>query len=535
MSSAPSSPDGPASPPVVELAPLIEKQQGRRAWYRVFGICCLITFLDGFDFQILSFTATYLKGDFGLSDTQLGTLGTVGLFGTLVGGLCMGYLGDRIGRKPSIAMCVAGFGVFMMAFALADTYAHLFVLRFVSGFFLAGVLPLSWALTAEYAPKRFRVTAISVIMVGYTLGGAAGGPVSNLMVPGYGWSSVFVAGGVCSLLALVPVMLFLPESVKFLAQRGRPDADRRIAQILTRLWPGQAVEPATHFVPGDPQPAAPGRKFTPVTLFRGSLARITPLLWTVYVCSSALIYFMVFWTPLINERMGFSVSSAALIAAAASVAGACAQLAISRFVDRKGVGSILWMPLMATAAMLTLGLGAPGPVLYICVIISAKMFINGGHGGITSIAGTFYPTAIRANGAAWASSVAKVGAMVGPWLGGVLLDAGLGTSGAFTVFALCPAVMVVVLLAMGRAQKSLSPDTEGALASGGPEGDAAAFADVATARVDDGDGPDGTRLAKDAGGADPAADHTGSATAAPVLTGGHGDTAPGRQKPEPQP
>ncbi|MGV9347360.1 hypothetical protein ACWDSD_21560 [Streptomyces spiralis] len=73
------------------------------------------------------------------------------------------------------------------------------------------------------------------------------------------------------------------------------------------------------------------------------------------------------------------------------------------------------------------------------------MFVNGGHGGITSIAGTFYPPAIRANGAAWASSVAKIGAMVGPWLGGVILDAGLGARGAFTVFAVCPAVMVLVL------------------------------------------------------------------------------------------
>ncbi|HWM36630.1 MAG TPA: hypothetical protein VNS49_05870, partial [Streptomyces sp.] len=214
---------------------------------------------------------------------------------------------------------------------------------------------------------------------------------------------------------------------------------------------------------GDPQPVLTEGKFTPVKLFRGSLARITPFLWLVYLLSSALIYFMVFWTPLINERMGFSVSSAATIAAAASVAGAGAQLAISRFVDRKGVGSILWMPLMASVAMLTLGLGAPGPVLYICVIISAKMFINGGHGGITSIAGTFYPTPIRANGAAWASSVAKVGAMIGPWLGGVLLDAGLGTGGAFTTFAVCPILMVVLLFAMGRAQKSLPPDTEGAL------------------------------------------------------------------------
>jgi AAHS family 4-hydroxybenzoate transporter-like MFS transporter len=465
MTSTPS-----ASPPVVALAPLIEKQRASRAWILLFAVCCAITFLDGFDFQILSFTATYLKHDFTLSDTQLGTLGTVGLFGTLVGGLIMGYVGDRIGRRPAIIVCVLGFGVFMLGFALAGSYGQLFALRFVSGLFLGGVLPLSWALSAEYAPKRYRVTAISIIMVGYTLGGAVGGPVSNVLVPGHGWSSVFVLGGVCSLLCVVPVLLWLPESVKFLVQRDRGDTGERVAKILGKLWPGYEVAPGTRFVTGDPQPPGGERKFTPAVLFRGHLAKVTPLLWLVYVCSSALIYFMVFWTPMINERIGFSVSTAATIAAAASVAGAVAQLFISRFVDRRGVGTILWMPLLAIVAMLTLGLGALGPAAYVCFIISAKMFINGGHGGITSIAGTFYPTPIRANGAAWASSVAKVGAMAGPWLGGVLLDAGMGPGGAFTVFALCPIVMVALLFALGRVQRGLTAQTEGALLTGAETG-----------------------------------------------------------------
>ncbi|MFI9780174.1 hypothetical protein ACIHCV_36695 [Streptomyces sp. NPDC051956] len=74
-------------------------------------------------------------------------------------------------------------------------------------------------------------------------------------------------------------------------------------------------------------------------------------------------------------------------------------------------------------------------------------------------------TAVRANGAAWASSVAKVGAMIGPWLGGVLLDTGLGARGAFVIFAVCPAAMVLVLICLGRAQRRLPIDAEGAVAT----------------------------------------------------------------------
>lgn len=452
-----------ATPHLVELAPIIERQRANRRWLLMYAVCCLITFLDGFDFQILSFAATYLKKDFGLTETQLGTLGTVGLFGTMIGALIMGYLADRMGRRPTIIVSVAGFGVFMLGFAQADTYAHLFALRFISGLFLGGVLPLTWALAAEYAPKRFRVTAVSIIMCGYTLGGAAGGPVSNWLIPDYGWRSVFVVGGVCSLLTVLAVLPLLPESVKFLALKARPDSDERISRILSRFQPGLSIEPGTRFTTEAQEQAHSGKRFTPAQLFRGHLAAITPLLWVVYLLSSALIYFLVFWTPMINERMGFNVSAAATIAALASVAGAVAQLFISRFVDRKGAGIILWMPLAAVICMVTLGSGALAPAVYVAFVIGAKMFVNGGHGGITSIAGTFYPTAIRANGAAWASSVAKIGAMIGPWLGGVILDAGLGAQGAFTVFAVCPAVMVVVLFVFGRVQRRLPAKAEGAI------------------------------------------------------------------------
>ncbi len=457
-----------ATRPVVEVAPIVERQRASRYWLLMYAVCCLITFLDGFDFQILSFAATYIRKDFGFTGTQLGTLATVGLFGTMIGALIMGYLADRIGRRPTIVASVAGFGLFMLGFAYADTYAHLFALRFVSGLFLGGVLPLTWALAAEYAPKRFRVTAVSIIMVGYTLGGAAGGPVSNWLIPEYGWRSVFVVGGVCSLLTLLAVLPLVPESVKFLVLKARPGSDERVSRILRRLQPGLSIEPGTRFTTEAQEQAHSGKRFTPAQLFRGHLAAITPLLWLVYLLSSALIYFLVFWTPMINEQMGFSVSAAATIAALASVAGAVAQLFISRFVDRKGAGIILWMPLAAVVCMLTLGTGVLGPAVYVAFVIGAKMFVNGGHGGITSIAGTFYPTGIRANGAAWASSVAKVGAMVGPWLGGVILDAGLGAHGAFTVFAACPAVMVLVLFVLGRVQRRLPAEAEGALSVEAP-------------------------------------------------------------------
>ncbi|WP_051879172.1 hypothetical protein [Streptomyces sp. NRRL B-24720] len=103
-------------------------------------------------------------------------------------------------------------------------------------------------------------------------------PSPNWLVPEYGWRSVFVVGGVCSLLTVFAMLALLPESVKFLALKARPRGDERIARILARLQPDLAIEPGTRFIAGDPQLADHGKRFTPAQLYRGHLMGITPLL-----------------------------------------------------------------------------------------------------------------------------------------------------------------------------------------------------------------------------------------------------------------
>lgn len=447
----------------VDVTPIIERQRAGRFWISMFVVSWLVTFLDGFDFQLISFAGTPIEKAFGISDSQLGTLGTIGLLGTLAGGIGLGYVGDRIGRKPSIVICAVGFGIFMILFATAADYPQLIIWRTLSGLFLGAALPLTWALNTEYAPARMRSTSVVIIMIGYSLGAACGGPLSNLLIPSYGWGSVFVAGGVCSLLVVIPVLLVLPESVKFLAQKDR--RPERVAAILGRVQPGLTFPQGTRFVVGPI--GVDTQAFNPAMLFRGALKRITPLLWVAYMCSSALIYYLSFWGPIINERMGFSMSAAANIAACGAVAGCVGQLIIGRFIDRRGVGTTGVMPLLAVPTLLVIGLVALQPAMYIAVLMFAQIVVVGGHGGMHSIAAIFYRPAIRSNGAAWATSIAKVGAMVGPLLAGLLLDGGVSAQGTFFVFAIFPVLMAVLLFLVGAAQRKLPPEADGALAPKG--------------------------------------------------------------------
>jgi AAHS family 4-hydroxybenzoate transporter-like MFS transporter len=451
----------PAADPVVDIAPIIEHQKVSRFWIGLFVLSWAITFLDGFDFQVIGFAGSFIKKAYQLSNTQLGTLGSVGLVGLLVGGLTLGYLGDRIGRRRSIILAVAGFGVFVLLFPLSQNFGELLVLRLLSGVFLGGVLPLIWALCTEYAPSRMRSTSVVIIMIGYSLGTALGGPLSNLLIPPFGWQSVFVTGGIVSLVVLVPVVLFLPESVKFLAEK---DLKRDlVVRTLRRAQPDLTFPEGARFVVGTT--AAQRRSFRLGDLFRGRLAAITPTLWVAYICSSAVIYFLAFWQPILNQSLGFTVSAAANIAAGAAVAGAVGQLIIGRFIDIRGTMSITVMPVVGLAGLLLLGLVPLGPAAYIPVILLAQLAITGGHGGMHSISGIFYRPAIRANGAAWATSIAKVGAIIGPWLAGVLMDGGMGARSTFFVVALFPLIMAMVLFVLGRLQRGLPAGTDGALSA----------------------------------------------------------------------
>ncbi len=197
----------------------------------------------------------------------------MGLFGTMVGGFALGYLGDRIGRRPVVVFATALFGILTMCFALANSYGSLVSLRFIDGLPLGGMLPLAWALNIEYAPKRYRATIVTVIMMGYSLGTALGGPIAIWLIPKFGWKSVFVFGGAFSLFCSAVLFAILPESIRFLASKGL-GADR-IAPIVRRIAPGACCPPAACGERRNRTDRLP----MPSLLFRGELRFITPLIW----------------------------------------------------------------------------------------------------------------------------------------------------------------------------------------------------------------------------------------------------------------
>jgi len=430
----------------VDVSEIIEAQKLSGFLMGLVAISWIITFFDGLDANLISFAAPYFRSDYHLSTVQTGNIFAMHQLGTLLGGFLFAYIGDKIGRRPTVILATALFGVFTMSFYFASSYESLFLLRLIDGFPLGGMLPLAWALNIEYAPKRYRATIVTVIMMGYSLGTALGGPIANAIIPGFGWKSLFIFGGAAAIVSALVLLVLLPESVRFLATTG--GAPERIAAILRRVAPGAAIPAKASFVVGDE--VGHSKDFRPSLLFKGSLKTITPLIWIAYIASSFAVFFLVNWTPLIFEALHFSRTESANAAAMNSLAGALGGLLLMRFTDKRGAIAITVMPLVTFALLLVTGLVDVGQDAFrICAILVGG-FLIGGHFGMHSICGLFYPSAYRANGAGWATSVAKIGSIGGPMVGGWVLATNLPVRNIYAVLAICPAIFAVCIYIVGR-------------------------------------------------------------------------------------
>jgi MFS transporter, AAHS family, 4-hydroxybenzoate transporter len=429
----------------VDVSQIIEQQKPNSFLIALVVGSWVITFFDGFDMNVIAFAAPYLAPAFHLDKVMMGKIFSIGLAGTMAGGFLFGYIGDKIGRRPAIILATAAFSILTMAIAFAGSYEQLLAFRFLDGIAIGGMLPLSWALNIEFAPKRYRSTIVTTVMVGYSLGTALGGPIAIWLIPKYGWGSVFLAGGALSLLSAIGLIAMLPESIRFLASKGREP--ETIARTLKRFAPGIQLPANPHFVVADEDQG--NKSFKVKLLFKDELSTITPLLWIAYIFSSMTAFFLATWTPLVFEALGFSRSTAALAATVNSAFGAIGGLMLMRFTDKFGAIAITVMPLLAIPLLLVTGFVDLGETGFLIATAFITLFLIGGHFGLHSIAGIFYPSAFRGNGTGWATSVAKVGSIAGPYLAGLILATSLPVRNIFAVIAICPAVFVVCIAIIG--------------------------------------------------------------------------------------
>jgi AAHS family 4-hydroxybenzoate transporter-like MFS transporter len=449
----------------IDISDVIDKSRITRFQMVIFTLCTLCLLVDGFDLQALGYVAPAVVQDFKIPNATLGPVFGAANVGLLIGTVLFSMLADTIGRRPVLIGTTVFFGVVTLFTAYATSVRDLLVLRFLAGIGLGSVIPNVTALVAEYSPRRTRITAVMILTtLGLNGGAMIGGFISAWLIPAFGWASVFYAGGIAPLVIAVLMFFWLPESMQFLALRHRKP--EKIANWMKRIDPTAAA--GVEYVVREEN-----RRGVPVIhLFREGRMMMTILLWIISVMNLLILYFLSSWLPIVIRDAGYSIASAVLIATGLQIGGMIGAFGLASLIGRRGFVPVLTSTLALAGAAIAL-IGQPGlsfPLLTAAVFV-AGMCVIGSQLGINALAAISYPTYLRSSGVGWSAGVGRVGAIVGPIIGGELMRFRWPTSQIFLVAAIPAVISTAAMFSMRWAiNRDLRTDGRGAVVHEGVAG-----------------------------------------------------------------
>ena len=419
-------------------------------------LCSLVLLLDGFDTQAMGFLVPPIAEELGIPLSAFGPVLSAGLVGLMIGAMSAGPIADRWGRRWAIIVSALVFGFFSLLTAGADSIRELITLRFLTGLGLGGAMPNVVALASEYAPKRLQPILVTAIFAGMGGGAVLASLVGGALIPIWGWRSVFYVGGVLPIALALILIKTLPESVRFLTARGADPKQvdtiiRRIAPDLGDVRVTTTSRPVSH----GPQ----NREGLPVAqLFKEGRTAGTLLLWIPFFMNLLILYFILSWLPSLLRQAGMPVSAGITAVMVFSIGGILGALVQGPLMKAFGV-----FPTMVAEFLISLGLVVLASMIFanfplmMVTTFTLGISVQGAQAGLNVLSAMYYPTVIRSTGVGWALGIGRIGSIVGPILGGIMLSMEWTPQQIFmagAVPAICAACAVV---ASGYLQGHVSP------------------------------------------------------------------------------
>jgi MFS family permease len=416
------------------------------------AIMALLTFFDGYDTFNPSYVIHYVMGPWGLAPGQAGLLVSSGLIGFLIGAAAHGLVADRYGRRVTL---LGGLWI-TSAFTLAtpifgDSFGSFCLLRIFTGLGLGVLLPLATTYINELAPRRLANTfSLWGVALGWAAGGTFAGIVGVFLTPTFGWQVLYWVGALSIPLTIV-LHFILPESVKFLAARGRIE---EIKALLSRLRPERADVYAD--APLEVHPA-PVRKNSIAALLAPGYRRKTLTIWSAAFLSLFCIFGLTGWIPTVMMQRGETFAASFGFGALMQVMSFVGGLTCGHLADRRGVSrGVLstWWAIGGFAVLALIPFNVQ--VVNIVSVAAAGFFIIGAQFVLNNFTAASYETNVRATGVGMMLSVGRVGAILGPFVAGELQQIFHGPTAMFLAIG---AAALVAACAIG----SLAADRLGSL------------------------------------------------------------------------
>jgi MFS transporter, AAHS family, 4-hydroxybenzoate transporter len=440
---------GEAMAAIIEVSDWIDKRSVSSVQVLVLALCAAAAAIDGFDAQNIGYVAPAIIQEWQVAPHDFTAVFVSGLIGLLIGCLLIAPLADVIGRRWILIVTLATFGIFSLASAAAPSIAWLSFLRFLTGLGLGGGMANAIAMTSEYFPSRMRSWMTVLMFCGFPVGASLGGLLAAALIPVYGWSTVFIVGGIVPLALAAVLAALLPESIRYLVAK-KADGER-VAAILRRIDPHSEIPHPARFVMAEQNAGG----LTVKHLFGGGRSLGTMLIWVVFFASLLDIYLLTSWLPQVLHDSGLSISASAVATAVLQGGGVVCTLVVGPVLDRRGCLTVL----LALYLLAAVGIAAIGSVgNYFALILLAACAsgagIIAGQNVANAVAAMFYPTSIRATGVGWALGIGRIGAIVGPTVGGAMLALQWSQAAIFGVGAIPALVAALAVLGLMRLERA---------------------------------------------------------------------------------
>lgn len=429
-----------SSPTTLTVQQAIDRVGFGRFQHRLLAVCGLTWAADAAEVLLIAFALPAIIDDFGLSTLAASLVVTATFVGMLFGAWFWGSVSDRIGRRTGFLWTVGIFAVFGTASALAPNVAWLIVLRALTGFGLGGALPLDFSLYAEYLPSENRGRRLVLLESFWALGTIIAAGLAWFLVPRFGWRPLLASTALMAGLVYW-IRLYVPESPRYLAARGRAEEARAVlAEIAERNGTDLPTQLAIE-VPEQTDDT------TPKTLWTPRFRRRTAMLWAAWFGISLGYYGMFTWLPDVLVDRGFTFVSTyryTFILALAQVPG---YFSAAWLVERWGRKGTLASYLAVSGVFTFLFAAVSATPLIVASAVLMSFFSLGAWGALYAYTPELYPTQVRATGVGWASGMTRIAGSLAPIIGGLLLPVSLVA--ALGVYAVAFVAAGAVVLTLG--------------------------------------------------------------------------------------
>lgn len=380
----------------------------RTAWTAV--LCWLTVLLEGYDLVALSATIpTALRdSELGFSPAGATVVATVSLIGVAVGAAGTGGLTDRFGRRVMLLGSVLLFSVFTLLVPIAGNVGVFGAFRFIAGLGLGGCMPVALTMMSENLPERRRASANTITMTGYHVGAVLTSLLA--LAAGEDWRLLFYGGGIAGIIVVPLLWWRLSESTAFLASR--------------RQAPRQGVR----------------------QLLRGRYRRTSIVVWIGSFMGLLLVYGLNTWLPQLMRSAGYPISTSITLLLVLNIGAIFGLLLAGTIADRRGIKPtvVTWF---AAGAVLLAALSIPigsGFLLNVLVLLTG-IFVFSAQVLVFGYVAKTFPAHTRATALGMTSAIGRLGSILGPFVTGALVTAGVAYPWGFWFFA---AVAMLGLLAM---------------------------------------------------------------------------------------